>query len=95
MNTVRPIEKERIPYLKFGKTDVLQDPNDRSTRYYHVNRASILGNAYHNKVAITFQTEQGEMRKVETTIWAFDDRFVLLKSGSYLPLRSILKIENC
>lgn len=88
------IDKEHIPSLKFGKEDVLQDANARSIRYYNLNRAAILGNAYRNKAAITFRTEKGDIKCVNTTVWTYDDRFVLLKSGTFLPLKSILKVEN-
>ncbi len=94
-NNIDLIEKEHIPMLKFGKEDVLQDPNARSIRYYNLNRAAILGNAYRNKAAITFRTDKGDVKCVQTTVWTYDDRFVLLKSGTFLPLKSILKVENC
>ena len=95
METANLIEKENIAALQFSKEDVLQDPGARSRRYYDINRATILGNAFRNKTAIPFCTEQGEVKKVETTVWANDDRFVLLKAGTFLPLQSIMKVENC
>jgi hypothetical protein len=90
----RLIEKEHIPMLHFGQEDVLKDPSARSIRHYEANRATILGNAYRNKATITFCTDDGDVKKVETTVWCYDDKFVLLKSGTFLPLKSILKIEN-
>lgn len=81
--------------LHFSQEDVLKDPAARSIRYYEANRATILGNVYHNKALITFCTDDGDVKQVETTIWSYDDKFVLLKSGTFLPLKSILKIENC
>ena len=54
-----------------------------------------VGNAYRNKAIITFCTDDGDVKQVETTVWCYDDKFVLLKSGTFLPLKSILKIENC
>ncbi|MFT2010586.1 hypothetical protein ACMA1I_18060 [Pontibacter sp. 13R65] len=95
MKTANLIEKERIPTLHFSKEDVLKDAMARSRRNYDINRATILGNAFRNKAAITFCTDQGEIKKVETTVWASDDKFVLLKAGTFLPLHSILKVENC
>ncbi|MBD1397891.1 hypothetical protein H9Q13_12005 [Pontibacter sp. JH31] len=89
------IQKEHIPMLHFGQEDVLKDPTARSIRHYEANRATILGNAYRNKALITFCTDDGEVKQVETTVWCYDDNFVLLKSGTFLPLKSILKIENC
>jgi hypothetical protein len=91
---VNQIEKEHIPMLRFGQEDVLQDPTARSLRSYEANRAAILGNAYHNKAIITFCTDDGDIKQVQTTVWFYDDKFVLLKSGMFLPLKSILKIEN-
>ena len=88
------IEKENIPMLHFSQDDVLKDPAARSIRHYEANRATILGNAYRNKAIITFCTEDGDVKQVETTVWCYDDRFVLLKSGTFLPLKSILKIET-
>jgi hypothetical protein len=88
------IDKEHIPMLHFGQEDVLKDPQERSRRHYEANRATILGNAYRNKAIITFCTDDGEIKKVETTVWCYDDKFLLLKSGAFLPLKSVLKIEN-
>jgi hypothetical protein len=88
------IDKERIPMLHFSHEDVLKDPTARSIRHYEANRATILGNAYHNKATITFCTNDGDVKKVETTVWCYDDQFVLLKAGTFLPLKSILKIQN-
>ncbi|TXK28397.1 hypothetical protein FVR03_20875 [Pontibacter qinzhouensis] len=95
MKTANLIEKERISTLHFSKEDVLKDPNARSRRSYDINRATILGNAYRNKAAITFRTDEGELKTVETTVWANDDKFVMLKAGTFLPLKSIVKVENC
>lgn len=95
MNAINLIEKERISSLHFSKEDVLKDPSERSRRYYNINRATILGNAYRSKSLITFCTEQGDIKKVETTVWANDDKFVLLKAGTFLPLKSILAVDIC
>ncbi|ARS37669.1 hypothetical protein [Pontibacter actiniarum] len=89
------IQKERIPALRFGKKDVLQDATARSRRYYDANRATILSNTYQNKSMITFRTASGELKCVEAALWGLDKDFVLLRSGMFLPLRSILKINYC
>ncbi|WP_266204398.1 hypothetical protein [Pontibacter kalidii] len=89
------INKERIPTLKFSKKDVLQDPDAKSRRYYAANRATILSNTFRTKSMITFKTETGEKKRVEAALWGLDKDFVLLKSGMFLPLRSILEINYC
>lgn len=94
-NNTQLINKERIPSFKFSKKDVLQDQDAKSRRYYDANRATILSNTYRTKSMITFKTDTGEKKCVEAALWGLDKDFVLLKSGMFLPLRSILKINYC
>ncbi|TPE42616.1 hypothetical protein [Pontibacter mangrovi] len=89
------INKERIATLKFSKTDVLQDPDAKSRRYYAANRATILSNTFRTKSMITFKTDTGELKRVEAALWGLDKDFVLLRSGMFLPIRSILEINYC
>ena len=44
----------------------------------------ILGNTYHSKVRIIFETIEG-LCQVETTIWATTEHYVLLKAGFTCP----------
>lgn len=87
------IEKEVIPSLHFSKDDVLTEPQEQRKRLWDINRAMTLGNGYHGKVAITFKTAEGELKRVDTTVWAFDQDFITLKAGCSIPLRSIVGIE--
>ena len=91
--TYASIEKEQIPALKFGNKDVLSDLQARKKRMHDVSRASILGNGYHGKVEIFFQTAEGETKRVDTTIWDCDQEHIILKSGSWIPIRSVYGIE--
>ena len=92
-NTEELIEKESIPGLHFEKADVLTDPAERKIRQSQIHRATILGNAYHGKVMIHFHSAEGEAKKVYTTIWDYDSQYVILKSGSSLPIRAITEVE--
>ncbi|MDX5346863.1 MAG: hypothetical protein LPJ89_08185 [Hymenobacteraceae bacterium] len=89
------IPKESIPSLRFGASDVISDPTERRKRLASATRAAVLGNGYRSKVDITFQTADGQIQRVSTTIWAFDQDYVLLKSSTAIPLRCILNIESC
>jgi hypothetical protein len=91
--TIELVEKEIVPFLQFGKADVLEDPQERKRRAHDINRATVLGNGYHGKVEIYFQTADEEMKRVVTTIWDFDQNYITLKSGSSIPLRAINRIE--
>ena len=88
------IDKEQIPDLKFAHEDVLTDKLEQVKRMHDLKWAAILGNGYHGKVNILFQTEDGDIKRVETTVWAHDQDFVTLKSGTSMPLRCILSIEH-
>ncbi|WP_026462711.1 hypothetical protein [Adhaeribacter aquaticus] len=87
------IEKEQIPDLKFGQEDVLKDPQARKKRLQDVSRATSLGNGYHGKVEITFQTSNGEQKRVVTTIWDFDQEYIILKSGASMPVKAVTQLE--
>jgi hypothetical protein len=98
MNTVANqriplVEKELIPSLRFGKDDVLTDQEARTKRMWDLNRASTLGNGYRGKVEITFQAEDAAQYRVDTTVWAVDDRYMTLKAGCSIPITSIIGIE--
>ncbi|WP_460880557.1 hypothetical protein [Pontibacter rugosus] len=87
------IQKEQIP-ARFSRQDVLRDAAAKSRRYADTNRATILSNTARNKSYITFKTRSGDVKRVEALLWGMDKDFVLLRSGMFLPLRSILEINH-
>ena len=92
-DTVEVIEKEEITSMHFGQADVLTNEVDRQRRRADADRAVTLGNAYHGKLDIYFQTADGATKRVATTIWAADAEHLTLKSGSSLPLRAVLGFD--
>ncbi|MCJ8167600.1 hypothetical protein MKJ04_22345 [Pontibacter sp. E15-1] len=92
-NPIPLVEKEEIPSFHFTTDDVLSNPEARKKRMWDLNRAASLGNVYHGKVEITFQTATGERKRVDTTVWAVDERFMTLKAGCSIPIPSIIGIE--
>ncbi len=52
-----------------------------------------LGNEFKGKTVITFETTQGP-RTVETTVWSVTDKYVGLKSGTNIPLASIIDVHH-
>ena len=95
--TDQPIEtvaKEAIPSLFFGHDDVLVDSLPaRQRRRADADRAVALGNAYHGKLDIFFQTADGQTKRVQTAVWAADSEHLTLKSGTTLPLRAVLGFD--
>ncbi|GGF25581.1 hypothetical protein [Hymenobacter cavernae] len=87
---VELVEKENIPTLHFPYDDVLPDPEAQKLRRSEAERATSLGNAYHNKVIIYFQTDDGATKCVNTSVWATHEEYITLKSGITIPLRAIL-----
>lgn len=89
--TIKPtlIEKEIIQSLSFKtKTRVTQHPDLRA----QIKNATRLGNAYHSKVSIYFEDDEG-VKRVDTTIWADGSKYICLKGGVWLPIDRILEIK--
>ena len=71
-STVEIVEKEDIITMHFAPEDVLNDETARQRRRADADRAVTLGNAYHGKLDIYFQTADGMAKRVATTVWAAD-----------------------
>ena len=92
-STTETVEKEILHKLHYPLTDVLTNPITRQQRHHDAERAATLGNAYHGKVDIYFQTADGATKRVYTTVWAVDDEHLTLKAGGSLLLRAVLRFE--
>lgn len=92
-STFELIEKEDVATLHFAPNDVLPDKSARQRRRADADRAVTLGNAYHGKLDIYFQTADGAVKRMATTVWAADTDFLTLKSGASLPLRAVLGFD--
>lgn len=86
------ISREEIASCNFVSDEVLNSEGERLRRKMALEKAMILGNAYHNKVNIVFETIEG-VRSIQTTIWACLERGVTLKGGIFIPLKCIRKVE--
>jgi len=86
------VTKEDIPRLKIPNKEVLINPEDIRRRTIDLNNAMKLGNNEHNKVKLIFQSEEGIMM-VETTVWEVTQNYVILKSNTHVPIRSVHQVE--
>lgn len=86
------VEKEHLATLKFPAADVLSEKSDISKRAADIERAMLLGNNYKGKVKILFHDREG-LKQVETTIWGFTDKRVLLKKDLVIPIHCIREIK--
>ncbi len=87
------INKEELLEMNFSKREVLNDEQLKTQRMEKAHKAARLGNGYKGKVTITFMHELGEIYKVETTVWACCEKFIILKGGIAVPISSILEID--
>lgn len=92
MNPIPLVEKEQLHAFNFAQEDVLTDLAARNKRRWDISRATSLGNIHRGKVEITFQTAEGEKIRVDTTVWAVDDLFIVLKADRYIPINSVLGV---
>lgn len=87
------IDKDTIPTLQFPHDDILTDPAAVQQRRHDAERAASLGNNYQGKLDIYFQTADGAIKRVHTTIWAVHQEYISLKSGITIPLRAIIGFD--
>jgi len=87
------VDKDTIPTLQFPHDDVLTDPAAVQQRRHGAERAASLGNNYQGKLDIYFQTAEGAIKRVYTTVWATHEEYVTLKSGITIPLRAIIGFD--
>tara|TARA_B100000809_G_scaffold79689_1_gene77810 strand:- start:8988 stop:9287 length:300 start_codon:yes stop_codon:yes gene_type:complete len=91
-DTTTLIEKESIVEFSFPKEDVLDTEEQKEEREARIKRGMRLGNSMKRKVKIIFEDEEG-MKKVETTIWGFTDKNVILKKTTVIPIRRIHEVK--
>lgn len=82
------IEKEQVVDYKIipaevDQTDALHDKLTAAQR---------LGNEFKSKTTIVFKTDEGPKR-IETTVWSLTEKYVQIKSGVLIPLKSIIEID--
>ena len=86
--TVQTIEKERIVDYKIAPAEV-----DNTTALHNKLKGALrLGNEFKSKTTIIFQTEDGPKR-IETTVWSLTDRYIQIKNGILIPLKSIISVD--
>ena len=86
------IEKEEITEFSFPAGDVLATEAERIQRQARIIRGTRLGNSMKRKVKIIFEDVDG-LKKVETTIWGFTDKNVILKKTTIIPIRCVHEIK--
>ena len=93
MKTITRIEKEAIRHLSFSKREVLSSPEQKKQREASLHRSQTLGNLLQTKIYLTFESADGTIYQVHTTVWAVGADFVVLKEGIYLPVSAILEVD--
>ncbi len=82
------ITKENLYQYK-----VVDAPSDHSLELQSkLQNALRLGNEFKSKSNITFMTEDGPKR-IETTVWSLTDKYLQIKGGVLLPLKSLISID--
>lgn len=86
--SIQIIEKERIGEYKIVPAEV----DNTAALYDKLRSAQRLGNEFKSKTTIVFQTEDGPKR-IETTVWSLTERYIQIKNGILIPLKSIIKVD--
>lgn len=85
---LQKIPKEQVTACSFAKRAFI--PSQPELLKY-LRKAMVLGNAHKRKVQIVFCDDEG-MKSVDTTVWAVDERVILLKGGLWIPIARIIEI---
>lgn len=85
------IEKEQIPSLTFPKEPITRSKDELSILRKKLRDSMVLGNIHHQKIKIVFQDSEG-LKEVRTTIWAADDKFIVLKKGVSIPVDRVVQL---
>ena len=90
--TAEKIEKEDLPGLSFPKEAVHLSDDHRRELDMKLDRARKLGNMDHSKCRILFKDSAG-LKYVETTVWSFDERNIVVKYGHTIPRPRVLDVQ--
>lgn len=82
------IEKEAIDISQI----VAADENHTDELRDKLNAAQRLGNEFKSKADITFNTKEGP-KTVSTTVWSVTEKYIQLKNGIHIPLKSLIDID--
>lgn len=93
LNDTLQTTKENLHLLKFSKEDVATTEIEKRKRSVSLIRAMRLGNLFKNKVSIYFKDSLNRIVHVRTTIWGVTQKNVILKRGTLIPIKSIVKVE--
>ena len=87
----KTVTKEELKNYHFVHHDVLHNHEERQERELHLHEAVRLGNEHKTKVELICETTEGTIA-VETTVWAFTDNHIELKSGFDIPVKAIKEV---
>ena len=91
-NTLVKIDKYDLNQITYTKREVLDDHEEREDRLREIQRGMRLGNTHKLPTRIIFETEEGDIKETEATIWAVTEKRVLLKNDLSIPIRSIFSV---
>jgi len=92
LDRITKIDKAELAYYPFKAEEVLPKEVDRLLRKIDLERALQLGNLYKSPVAIYFKNSRNQTLMVSATVWAITAKYVELKGGITIPIRSIEKV---
>ncbi|MGJ1203415.1 hypothetical protein [Sphingobacterium lactis] len=82
------IQKEEV-----DKYRIIPAEEDRSAHFASKLQGAVrLGNEFKSKTDIVFNTEDGPKR-IETTVWSLTDKYIQIKNGILIPLKSLIEVE--
>lgn len=93
MEKEKSIIAELITKEELVNYKIVKAPEDhREALQVKLKNALRLGNEFKSKSSIVFQTSEGP-KKIETTVWTLTEGYLQIKSGSVIPLTSLIDVD--
>lgn len=90
--TINKITEGELCSISYRSDEVLIDIDLVQERWRELNRAATLGNVHKIKSIIQFESEEGELFELSTSVWSVTAKYVILKKGMLIPIHSIHRV---
>jgi hypothetical protein len=91
MGAAKRIDRQELLTVIFKNEGTMYAQEQLRSRDQKLYTAMLMGNHYENNVRIIFNTEDGE-NEVLSRVWATTDKYVVLKGGMFIPIKSIIDV---
>ena len=91
MGAARKFKQDELMTVSFKNDSNMYVQEQIKMKDQKLYMAMLMGNHYYNNVRILFNTEEGES-EIVSRIWARTDKYIVLRGGVFIPIKSVIDI---